>query len=216
LTCEPSASGRDDRVKRGATSNPIYGDSNGIKFNSGVSLTVENCAIRNMTGDGIQMLGSIAANAKVTFTLSNTFVSDNGGNGIYIQPSTTGGPDVRVVLTRVEVYNNSAHGIAVDGSKWYGPGSITSSVLDSVAANNGLSGIITTSGADMTVFRSVSIMNDVGVTGGADIFAGLLVGGSIVTDNRRLGFDGYVMSYGDNYVANSNNGITYLGVIPKK
>src|SRR5262249_19052208 len=79
---------------------PAFGGSNGIKFNSGASLTVENCAIRNHSGDGIEMIGNIAGGTKSTFTLSNTLVADNGGNGIYIQP--TGSGKLNVVLNRVE------------------------------------------------------------------------------------------------------------------
>src|SRR5262249_9811155 len=69
---------------------PQFGSSNGIKFISAASLTVENCAIRNMTGDGIDVVPSIPANTSVTFTVSNTFVSDNGGNGIYVAPTALG------------------------------------------------------------------------------------------------------------------------------
>src|SRR5262249_22711605 len=87
--------GSNDRVSlRGLTIkglDPIYGGSNGIKFNSGASLTIENCAIRNMNGDGIEVLPSIPANTTLTFTMSNTFVSDNGGgNGIYVAPAGQG------------------------------------------------------------------------------------------------------------------------------
>src|SRR5262249_9780070 len=66
---------------------PAFGSSNGILFNSGASLTIENCVIRNQSGDGIDMPGTVATNTTTTFTLSNTIVAENGGNGIYVQPS---------------------------------------------------------------------------------------------------------------------------------
>src|SRR5215470_18847474 len=72
-----------DRVSlRGLTVKGIgFGGGNGIRFNSGASLTIENSAVRNLTGDGIQMLSNVPASTIVTFTISNTFVSDNGSTG---------------------------------------------------------------------------------------------------------------------------------------
>src|SRR5262249_39266210 len=57
-----------DRVSlRGLTVKGIgFGGGNGIRFNTGLSLTIENCAVRNHTGDGIQMLGNVPANGRVT------------------------------------------------------------------------------------------------------------------------------------------------------
>src|SRR4051812_18073188 len=50
-----------DRVSlRGLTVKGIgFGGGNGIKFNSGASLTIENCVVRNLTGDAIQMTGNV-------------------------------------------------------------------------------------------------------------------------------------------------------------
>src|SRR5262249_46240405 len=103
--------GPNDRVSlRGLTVKGIgFGGGNGIRFNSGASLTIENCAVRNLTGDAVQMAGNLPANTVSSFTITNTLVADNDANGIYIQPS--GGGRVKVLLNRVEVYNNGAHGI---------------------------------------------------------------------------------------------------------
>src|SRR5262249_14023927 len=58
---------------RGLTIKGIgFGGGNGILFNTGASLTVENCVVRNHTGDGIDMLGTVPTNGKVSFVLSNT------------------------------------------------------------------------------------------------------------------------------------------------
>src|SRR5215475_10448511 len=53
-----------DRVSlRGLTVKGIgFGGGNGIRFNSGLSLTIENSVVRNHTGDGIQMVGNVPAN----------------------------------------------------------------------------------------------------------------------------------------------------------
>jgi len=153
--------GPNDRVSlRGLTIkglDPAFGGSNGIKFNSGASLTVENCAIRNHSGDGIEMIGNVAANTTATFTLSNTIVADNGGNGIYVQP--TGPGFMKVVLNRVEIYNNGAHGFAVSGlnttteSCFFG--CVQAAATDSVAAHNGLSGFVASDNATQLVLKRV-------------------------------------------------------------
>ena len=60
-----------------------FGGSGGIVFNSGASLTIENCVIRNMTGASPMGLGiQFLANATSNFAVSNTQVTDteNGGD----------------------------------------------------------------------------------------------------------------------------------------
>src|ERR1700690_2224915 len=56
----------------------------GIKFNTGKSLTVENCVIRHMTGDGIDFVPTTATSA---LTVSNSLLADNGVNGIVLGPT---------------------------------------------------------------------------------------------------------------------------------
>src|SRR5262249_28211392 len=105
--------GSADRVSlRGLTVKGIgFGGGNGIRYNSGLSLTIENCVVRNHTGDGIAMVGNLAANTTSSFVITNTLVTDNGGNGIYVQPSGSG--RLKLLVNRVEMYNNSAHGLGV-------------------------------------------------------------------------------------------------------
>jgi len=200
------AAGANDRVSlRGLTIkglDPQFGGSNGIKFISAASLTVENCAIRNMNGDGIEMIANLAANTTTTFTLSNTLVSDNGGNGIYIQPSGLG--HVKVTLNRVEMYNNSAWGLGVSGSSVNLPGRVWTAVVDSVSANNnGGIAVSSTSGETrLLVLRSL-VAHNVGsglvATGGGAL---ILVAGSAMFGNHEgssVSASGFVGSFGDNY-----------------
>src|SRR3984893_14540386 len=70
-----------------------FGGGTGIQFNTGFSLTMENCAVRNHTGNGISFFPSASSNLSV----SNTLVADNGQNGISVIPSGTG--TVNVALT---------------------------------------------------------------------------------------------------------------------
>jgi len=55
-----------------------FGGSTGITFNSGFALTIENCLVRNHTGNGIEVLPSASTHVAV----ANTLVGDNGGSGV--------------------------------------------------------------------------------------------------------------------------------------
>src|SRR4051812_37809392 len=210
--------GAGDHVSlRGLTVKGIgFGGGNGMRFNSGASLTIENCVVRNHTGDGIAMVGNQAANTKRTFFITNTLVSDNGGNGVYIQP--TGSGVLRVVLNRVELYNNSAHGLGIAATT--GSVSITATVTESVSANNGLAGFVVSavSGtfASMGIVRSVASYNGTHgaqADGSGSLNAILRLSQNFMRDNGRdntgapcgscldwnySGVGGLVLSYGDN------------------
>src|SRR6266480_4095502 len=79
--------GASDTVSlRGLLIEGVGTGGNGIVFNSGAVVHVQDSVIRKFTGDGILMVGNLAANTRITFTLTNTIVADNSANGIYIQP----------------------------------------------------------------------------------------------------------------------------------
>jgi hypothetical protein len=201
--------GPGDRVSlRGLTIKGIaFGGSNGIRYNTGASVTVENCAVRNHSGDGIQMLGHMTG-ATQTFTLSNTFVADNGGNGIFMQP--TGGGVLSVVLSRVEMYNNNAHGFGFITAAGV---AIEGTVLDSVAANNAFSGfsIVGANGvpARMWIARSAALANAGrgAVVDNAFLFLSQNVMVANVVEDWGGINGGQVTSYGDN-VGNGTTNFT--------
>src|SRR6266851_2939029 len=103
-----------------------FGGGIGLQFNTGFSLTMENCVVRNHTSDGI----FFAPNASSNLSVSNTLVADNGGRGVDVAP--TGSGTVKAVFNRVEAYNNSSDGFAVRGP--FSTGTINATVADSVAA----------------------------------------------------------------------------------
>src|SRR5712691_8478639 len=55
-----------------------FGTTTGLRFNTGLFLTITNCVIRNHTGNGIDFM----PNANSDLAVSNTLVADNGGIGI--------------------------------------------------------------------------------------------------------------------------------------
>jgi len=174
--------------------------ANGIQFNTGGSLTVENCIVRHMNGDGI---GFLSATATSALTVSNSLVADNGNNGITLQPTGS----ATAVFNRVEANNNGAHGIVVFGSSSAGTNTINVTVSDSVAAGNSGVGFynLTQSGnapTGLTLYHSVAANNLSGVIANG-LGATLRLANSTVTGNTNgwiATVSGVVASYGDNYI----------------
>lgn len=135
--------------------------ASGIKFNSGKSLTVENCVIRHMTGEGIDFLPTTATSA---LTVSNSLIADNGNDGIVVAPTGS----ATAVFNRLEVNNNGDIGIHVDGQLSPGTNTIKASVSESVVASNVLAGFFSFTQAgnaptSLMVFHSVAANNGFGV-----------------------------------------------------
>src|SRR5262245_47381452 len=58
-----------------------FGGGSGLRFNSGFSLTITDCTIRNHTGNGIEFF---PRNGNANLSVVNTLVADNGGHGILV------------------------------------------------------------------------------------------------------------------------------------
>jgi len=186
----------------------------GIQFNSGASLTVENCVIRHMAADGIDFYSTTATS---TLTVSNSLVADNSADGMYVSPLGS----MIAVFTRVEVNNNTSLGIAVDGSR--SAGSVNATVSESVAAGNGIAGFYSFSspGAAPTsimVFHSVAANNGIGF-GAQNTGATLRLANSTVTGNTngwQVTFGGVLASYGDNYIDGNGSNTGSLSPISQQ
>jgi hypothetical protein len=191
----------------------ITGPTNGIVFNSGQSLTVEDCIARNMLSNGLGFISN--ATTLQTLSVSNSYFSNNSGNGIVVETFSSG--PVTVSLDRVGLHDNAFAGLNVIGN--FGTGEIDVTVVDSVAANNvgvpgdgvgffvqsAMSHSITT----LSLTRSSATGNSYGITA-AGTNATMLIGQSTVTGNG-VGYlaesSGTISSYGDNYIgANGTNG----------
>jgi hypothetical protein len=194
---------------RGLTIKGIgFGGGNGIVFNRGKSLTLENCVVRRMdgvfpNGFGIRLL----PRASSTFAVSNTIVTDSI-TGISLQPSgaTT---VVTAVFAGVELYNNSG-GLVVSGQS--GARSVAATVTDSVAAGNKTSLLVATgtpsTPASLMVVRSVVANNGFGI-GAVGASATLRVSQTTIAANQSAlatESGGVIASYGDNYVVGNGAG----------
>src|SRR5262245_13598919 len=113
--------GPNDRITlRGITVKGIgFGGGNGIVFQSGRFLSVENCVVRNLTGTAQnQFIGyGIIFNPGTAseIAVSNTMVTDNEGHGISVVPQAgiETAAKVRATFSSVQVYKNGLHGIVL-------------------------------------------------------------------------------------------------------
>ena len=150
-----------------------FGGGNGIVFNSGRSLTIENCAIRNLTGalpigNGIVFQPSVASRLAV----SNTVVADNERIGIYVAPAGAG-LAVSAAFSRVEAYNNDT-GFDISGVT--ATGTLNATVAESVAAGNINAGIFAVSGPGVgAAVTSVMVVRSVIANNGTGLAANVIV-----------------------------------------
>ena len=101
----------------------------GFVFNSGGSLTINHCVVRNFRTAGL----AIQPAAGITkIQIGQTLISDNG-NGMLIQPQ--GSAAIQGILNHVSAENNAQAGIGVIGTAGGALTKITS--IESSATNNG-------------------------------------------------------------------------------
>jgi len=195
--------GAADKVSlRGITIKGIgFGGGNGIKFNAGQTLTVENCVVRNLSVGGNAIIFQPINSNVLSLEISNTFLADNTADAVFVSP--TGTSFVNVVLNRVEMYNNNNCLDVVSSGLGPDPlGRMVVAVESSVAANNAgaftLRGTPPAGGAvpSMNVVRSVIALNGTGFS--ADPGNTIVVGASTITGNSTP-FVGNAGSWGDNY-----------------
>jgi Right handed beta helix region len=186
----------------------------GIIFNSGASLTVENCVIRHMTSNGIYFVSTSAS----ALTVSNSLVADNGSAGIFLNPHST----ATAVFNRVEITNNQTFGIFLSGDS--AATSVDATVSESIVSGNGATGLVVSSQSvptNLMVFHSVAANNGIGIGAVGSNAAILRLANSAVTGNKQGGwsvisFDGVIASYGDNYIDGNGQNLGSLTPISKQ
>ena len=178
-------------VLRGLTINGGTGD--GIDFNGGSSLSIENCVINGVGGIGIYNVSG--GNLSVT----NTVVRNGGGDGVKLNTSSQ-----QVFLSHVWLDSNAGNGLnAPEGND---------SIGNSVISGNGEDGILV-GGTSNVKIESCLIANNHSNGVEVDLSTGL-VSNSTVTDNGGIGLDqagGTLYSRVNNTVA--GNGTPTSGTI---
>jgi hypothetical protein len=190
---------------RGLLLDGVGSGNNGIIFNSGASLNIQDSVIRNLqSGISFKPSGSTASSLFV----SDTLVSDNAGNGIIVEP--TGSGVVTVVLERVQTYSN-AGGIDILGGTV-----VNATVSDSVSAHNNNDGIYAqTFGSTNVMIRNSPMAYNGGYGLLAENSVLLRVTRSTITGNATgWGVAGATLSsYGDNNVDGNATDGTASGTI---
>jgi hypothetical protein len=175
----------------------------GIQFNSGGSLTIQNCVVRNLLGAGIG--NTPTTSAKIT--ISNTIVSDNQADGIYVEPEGTN-LTVNAFFNRVEAYNNGEDGIGIFSDHMAGLPGLFAMAVDSVSVNNAGDGFHCIGGAtfsNLRLLRSAAVRNGLfGVSGGTQ--CGVNVAQSDLEGNIGGTGTGGIFTYQDNYTGGSSLG----------
>jgi hypothetical protein len=184
----------------------ITGATNGIVFNSGTTLNVQNCVIRNFSRTGIDFLSSTDS----TLSISDTQVADVGLDGIRMEGMgiATG------TLDRVSVQNATQQGVqfVTLGA------ALTVTVSDSNFSNDRVGvAVVSLSGNQIKVMlRNVVVSNNsaIGIDVSNDSGTGAVarVTGSTITGNGSgfvtVGSGSQIISFGDNAIdGNTANGV---------
>ncbi len=182
---------------------------NGIVFNTGGSLTVSNCIVKDFisnngtSGNGIMIAPTFGP---VGFTIVNTVALNNGSAGIHYLPAS-GSATAIGAIDHVFAANN-AIGVAVDLSA-ASAGSAAVTISNSTANNNTTDGIVTASATatvTVTVDRDEISSNGTGVGVGANTT--VLLSRSVIAKNSTYGISnsGTAGSSQDNRISGNGNG----------
>jgi hypothetical protein len=153
---------------------------NGIVFNTGTSLTVSNCIVKDSTNNGILIEPT---SGTINFTIINTIAINNSGGGITYAPQS-GSATASGAIDHVVAANNS-YGIEINTAM--ASGSAAVSISNSVASNNSADGIRVVGGT-VTIDNNEISNNTIGVyipTGTA------LLSRSVITKNSSYGIENF-------------------------
>jgi hypothetical protein len=130
--------------------------NNGIVLNSGGSLTITHCTVRNFVKDGILLQPTPGT---ATFLIADVTVSNNGVSGIDVFPPGPTGSAIGT-LDHVLMHGNGSVGMKTDRNTNATIANVT--VIDSVASNNG-TGFLAASQGAMRLVQSTATDNGTGV-----------------------------------------------------
>lgn len=188
------------------------GGANGITFNTGGTLNMQNDVIRGFANYGLNSTpsGSSALN------VSDTIVSGNLGGGISLAPSGMGTTNT-AYFKRTQAIGNGEAGFLANGNLASG-GTITATAADCLAANNVYGVAVgSISGGPPTTFvvvRSQVVNNLVGLQSqqqnGTIVFADSQLSGNY-NDGYAQGSGGAIDTFGNNKITDT----TSMGTLTK-
>jgi hypothetical protein len=198
-----NAGASDSIVLRGLTVDGGGTGSNGIVFNSGSKLTIDQCDVLNFvggssTGNGILMQPT---SGNHNIILTNTAVSNNQFSGMLYFP-TSGSATAEIVIDRVSA-NNNGNGIILNNNN--SSGAAMASVSNSIASGNTNSGYsLGNVTASLDASYATNNFDGVFITSGT-----LALGRSVLMNNFGYGLYNAsvaVNSYKDNRIAGNISG----------
>ena len=200
-----NANTNDSVVLRGLTVDGGGTGSNGIVFNSGLTLTVDQCDVMNFvggatTGNGI-LIQPTSGNHNIVIT--NTTASNNQWDGVFYFPQS-GAATTGIVIDRVSA-NNNLFGIAINNLN--SSGAATASISNSIASFNTQDGFIFE--ADTALSLDASNASSNGGNGVSVLSSTFTLGRSVLMNNTGFGLSftgGIVNSYKDNRIAGNGGG----------
>lgn len=184
------------------------GGNNGITFNTGGTLNIQNCVVRGFSQNGLNLVPNTQSNINV----SETIVSNNGATGVYFGPSASGA----ALFERVRSIGNSqGSGFLVDDSHASAGTTIKALAANSVATEDGFGFRLSSGSASATlmIVNSEVYLNNSGVAsnGGS---ATLIIGNSKIYRHPFFGFErtnlGTLKTFGNNYFANNGGNLGSL------
>ena len=154
------------------------GGTNGISMSAGASLTVENCLVANLPGDGIVVAGP------VNVRISDTTIRGNSGFGLWVRDGA------RATVTHSTISGNTQTGVVVYGAA----NTTTADIADSTISYNGNGVYAQSANAAATIKVSV---HDSRIVGNTELgITGYSAFGAIVT-----------LSASNNIISNNGTGI---------
>jgi len=199
-----NAGSGDKVLLRGLTLDGAGMGAYGVDFNSGASLEIVDCIVRNYQNTGI----ILAPNASSNILLLNTKTLDNNYYGVTVTPRGNG--VVNVVFHHVEMDGNGT-GLSVDSE--FGDATSNVTISDSVVSQNYSDGIDCKSGAApaaiMVRNSLISYNNNFGLTAIGSA-ARIWLGGSTVGSNGvsvETSGSATINSYGNNNIVGNGNNV---------
>ena len=199
-------------VLRGLTIDGGGIGATGIQFNTGQSLTIDNCAIKSFVGQypagtALNFVPTASTTIGVAqLSISNSILSNNAAYGAVIES----GPEwTHAVVSHAQFKNNQwgLAAIGIDNNSVFTQPSVT--VYDSVFALNKDVGLYTDINATVKIFHSVFTDNSIGVQAlkATVIFLAQSVIAAVIPAAAGYDIEGSsnIWSYGDNYIVYGKN-----------
>jgi hypothetical protein len=133
-----NAQAGDSVTLRGLTVDGVGTGSNGIVFNSGGNLTIDQCNLMNFVSNGGTNIGNgiwiLPTSDAHTVTITNTTTSNNAFAGVLYFPTSASTATTGIVIDRVNANNNGAAGIQL--FNFTGNGAVSASISNTIVSEN--------------------------------------------------------------------------------